>query len=135
MVTDAAFIAMGMGARVNAVARERDQVIDTAVDVLKNLNDVTAVARERRQRIEQLEAQLRETQLCLMVEQMHTAGLEAQRAHLKHLGANSPTAFEPSGKKYADGDSKSRLRVVYEAAFDAKGRQLGIANPAAHRAD
>lgn len=77
-----------------------------------------------------LRAQVQKLRGELYGQLMRTAGLEAQRDHLKKLGPGAHTAWQPSGQFFSDGDPKTKLRLIYEAAFDAKGRELGVADPA-----
>lgn len=93
-----------------------------------------AALAERTEAAEALERQLAITEAKLMVETMHAEGLSAQAAHLLGLGAEAATALEPSGAAYADGTPKTRLALVYEEAFDRKGRELGVENPERFRA-
>jgi len=40
------------------------------------------------------------------------------------------------GKRFKEsGNAKLKLRLIFEAAFDAKGREMGITNPADRRVD
>ncbi|MFC3127600.1 hypothetical protein ACFOD4_21255 [Pseudoroseomonas globiformis] len=87
-----------------------------------------ALATERGRALE-LERQLGLAEARLAVEAMHSAGLAAQAAHLLGLGTAAPEAAEPSGETYVDGTPKSRLALIYEAAFDAQGRDMGIDAP------
>ena len=90
--------------------------------------EVLAENEKLRARIAQLEAHA-------AVDAMHIAGLEAQRDAYMEQHANSPL-LQDSGRRFKEsGNIKTKGRLVYEAAFDAKGHVLGIANPAAHRND
>jgi hypothetical protein len=40
-----------------------------------------------------------------------------------------------SGKRFKDGDIKTKGRLIYEATFDRILRGAGIADPTKHRAD
>ena len=70
----------------------------------------------------------------LELEAMRAAGLEAQVKALLAQHPDSPLRAD-SGKLYKDGTAKKKIGVIYQDAFDAKGRAMGIANPAARRAD
>ena len=74
-----------------------------------------------------LERELAVTEARLLVETMHSAGLSAQATHLLAVGAEA--ALGPAD---AHGE-KTILAVVYEQAFDAKGLELGVAEPASFR--
>tara|TARA_R110002012_G_scaffold102188_1_gene241701 strand:- start:1692 stop:2048 length:357 start_codon:yes stop_codon:yes gene_type:complete len=65
---------------------------------------------------------------------MHIAGLEAARAAYMKQHNDSPL-LRDSGKRFKDGDAKTNARLIYERAFDEKGRQIGISNPVARRVD
>lgn len=93
-----------------------------------------AALAERTEAAAALERQLAVTEAKLMVETMHAEGLTAQAAHLLGLGADAVSALEPSGEAYADGTPKTRLALVYEAAFDNKGREMGVEQPERFRA-
>lgn len=110
---------------------------DSPLAALERLADSTAERiaglqaelAEQRGRNAELERLLGLAEARLLVETMHAAGLTAQAAHLLGLGPDSPMAAEASGEHYADGTPKTRLALVYEAAFDAKGQELGVTSP------
>jgi chromosome segregation ATPase len=64
----------------------------------------------------------------LSVAAMHSAGLEAQIKEMrsKHPGSE---LLRDTEARLNTGERKSRLRQIYEDAFNAKGRQLGLMNP------
>jgi hypothetical protein len=100
-----------------------------AGDTTVRLAALQSALGEQRGRIADLERQLGLAEARLLVETMHAAGLAAQAAHLLGLGPDVSVATEPSGEHYSDGAPKTRLALVYEAAFDAKGHELGVAEP------
>lgn len=69
--------------------------------------------------------------LQLIVSSMHAAGLEAQLSAFRKAHSGSDL-MQPNAA--SSDPSKSRLRLIYEDAFDAKGIELGVMNPKAHRA-
>lgn len=69
----------------------------------------------------------------LNLQLMHVAGLEAQRDHMKAMGDQAHHAWAQSGRHFKDGVVKTRLRLVYEAAFDARGGELGVKDPSRKR--
>lgn len=81
-----------------------------------------------------LERQLAVAEARLAVEMMHSAGLAAQASHMLALGIETdlltPSEWEVDGN---GGASKSRLALVYEKAFDAKGTELGVDDPGRFR--
>ncbi|MBO9428395.1 hypothetical protein [Sulfitobacter sp. R18_1] len=66
----------------------------------------------------------------MAVNSMHIAGLEAQLSAFRK-GHPESNLMQPS----TDGlePNKSRLRLIYEDAFDAKGVELGVVNPKSYR--
>ena len=82
----------------------------------------------------ELEAQLAALKDELAVEKAHSAGLEAQTMAFAKECPNC-NLMADSGKRYKDGDIKRKARLIYEAAFDATAKKLGISNPASRRAD
>ncbi|WP_419900843.1 hypothetical protein [Roseomonas sp. USHLN139] len=74
-----------------------------------------------------LERELAVTEARLLVETMHSAGLAAQATHLLAVG---PEAALAEAEGHA---GQTMLSVVYEQAFDAKGRELGVEDPARFR--
>jgi hypothetical protein len=113
-----------------AMLEALEQTADGIATGLAALREALA---QERARASELERQLAVTEARLLVETMHAEGLSAQASHLLGLGAEAPSAMEPSGEHYWDGTPKTRLALVYEAAFDAKGRQLGVADPESFR--
>ena len=61
-------------------------------------------------------------------------GMKAQIAAIKAEHPGSPLLGK-SGKAFSDGEPKTRLRVIYEDAFDAVLRKVGIASPRSFRED
>jgi hypothetical protein len=72
----------------------------------------------------------------LALSQMEAAGRDAQADAMKAQHPASPLLAD-SGQVYSDaphrGEAKTKLRLIYEQAHDAKGRSLGIINPAVRR--
>ena len=64
----------------------------------------------------------------------HAEGLAAQTKAYREMHPDSPLRAD-SGKRYKDGDIKRKIALIYEAAFDATAKKLGISNPASRRAD
>ena len=65
---------------------------------------------------------------------MEISGIDAARAAYMKQYADS-LLLRDSGKRFEDGDVKTNARLIFEAAFDKKGRELGISNPVALRVD
>lgn len=59
---------------------------------------------------------------------MHAAGLTAQLELVHETHPDSPL-FEMAGETFADGRPKTRLRLAYEAAFDAFGADHQVEAP------
>ena len=81
-----------------------------------------------------LRAEVERLTLALAVEAAHAGGLDAWVDAIK---AETPAipSFADSGKRYSDGDVKSRGRLVYEEVFDRVARDLRISSPTDYRAD
>jgi hypothetical protein len=82
-----------------------------------------------------LERQLAICEAKLAVEKMHSAGLAAQASHLLAVAIEADV-LAPS-EVVEEGNTgetpKSRLTQVYDTAFDTKGAELGIEDPARFR--
>lgn len=61
-------------------------------------------------------------------------GRDAQMTAFMAQHPDSPLLAD-SGRRFRDGDPKTKSRLIFEANFDAKARELGITNPAEHRLD
>ncbi len=81
-----------------------------------------------------LEAQVASLQLTLAVKTADAEGLRALKNAYAATHPQSPLLAD-SGKRYKDGDKKTRGSLIYEAAHDRILREAGIADPAKHRAD
>lgn len=103
---------------------ENEQLADAALKLKARYEAAQA-------RIKELEAENGK----LKIEAMDAAGRNAQVEALKAQHPASPLLAD-SGKRFkASGNAKTKLRLIYEAAFDAKGPEMGIANPADRRKD
>lgn len=81
-----------------------------------------------------LKAQLAAAQLALAVKKAHAEGLEAHKTAFINAHPQSPVRAD-SGKRFKDGDIKTKGRLIYEGTFDRILRGAGIADPAKHRTD
>ena len=82
----------------------------------------------------ELQARIAELEGQLIAAQMHAAGRGDVIAAFAEQHPNSPLLAD-SSQRFKDGDVKTKARRIYEQAFDAKGRELGLANPAQYRQD
>lgn len=105
-------------------------LVDRLAEKAARFRDALA---EKTRLAEALEQQLAVTEARLMVETMHAAGLAAQATFLLSMGPEA--ASQPAEAAYEDGSLKTRLALTYEEAFDAKGRELGVEEPARFRAN
>jgi len=84
----------------------------------------------------QLEARLAEAQQQAQVNQATIAGLNAQLQAFAQAYPQSPL-LQPMGNVYQNGprkgQQKTKVRAMFEQAFDATLRKFGITNPLAHR--
>jgi len=120
-------------AALHALVEQVTRLERTAEELARQEAELQAVLRRRTREAVDLERQLAVAEARAAVESMHAAGLAAQAAHLLALGAEAPSALEPSGELDKEGKPKTRLTLVYEAAFDAKGAELGIDDPVRFR--
>lgn len=97
---------------------EKQALVDEANELIRKKND----------RIAELE-------LALNVRDAQVEGLKAQVDSLEELGVNSPHAFKASEASFADGNKKTRIRLIFEARFDSFLKARGIANPHQFRKD
>lgn len=106
---------------INRINRQKAELKAEVDELTKYLND--------------LASQVRQLQLALAVEKAHAAGYQAYVKAAKSQHPDSPI-FADSGQRYKQsGNVKSNGRLLYEAAFDAEARKLGLSNPAQYRAD
>jgi hypothetical protein len=112
--------AWGLRAAANANA-------DAADVWAKNASEWKAHARN-------LEAQLAAAQLALLVKTADAEGLRALKNAYAATHPQSPLLVD-SGKRYKDGDKKTRGSLIYEVAHDRILREAGITDPTKHRAD
>jgi hypothetical protein len=108
---------------------ELERLVDRLATRIPALHSALA---ERSRRVAELERQLAVAEARLAVEKMHAEGLSAQAELLMSEGLAA--AGEPADELDDDGTPKTRLALAYEAAFDAKGQELGIEDPARFRA-
>jgi hypothetical protein len=115
-----------------------DRVVQNAAAKMEALQAALAEQLQRVGAMEQqavdLERQLAVAEARLAIEMMHSAGLAAQASHMLALGIETnvltPSQLALNGNGVA---SKSRLALVYEEAFDAKGTELGVEDPVRFR--
>lgn len=112
-----------MRAQENALVRGGDAHMRT-VEVALGLK---AQLMQAQNRIAELED-------ALAIAKAGEAGRHAQFAALKDENPNCPLLGN-SGRTFTDGAPKTKIRLIFEAAFDATARQLGIASPATRRED
>ncbi|MFH5926658.1 hypothetical protein [Roseomonas xinghualingensis] len=98
------------------------------------LNQANANIRTLNRLVEGKNARIAELEDALAVALADAAGAFAQYAAFKAEHAASPL-FADSGRRFKDGRVKSRIRLIFERAFDASLAAAGIANPAARRND
>ncbi|MBP0445106.1 hypothetical protein J8J14_09965 [Roseomonas sp. SSH11] len=115
-----------------------DEAVLGAAERMRQLQAALGEQARRAEALEQqaldLERQLAVAEARLAVEMMHSAGLTAQASHMLALGIESDVLSPSELAQYGNDTSpKSRLTEVYEAAFDAKGAELGIDEPARFR--
>lgn len=65
---------------------------------------------------------------------MNLAGLIAQFDAFKAQHPASPLLAD-SGKLFKSGKTKTKVRLIFEAAFDAEGMKIKIVDPASYRLD
>ena len=142
---DAIMIAYGAGKALDRAdeslrkwmeaCNERDQAIERQNNTIRQLMaEKASMDQQWTSDVRTLQKQLAETQRALESELMHAAGLEAQRTAYMEQHKDSPL-LQDSGKRFRDGDVKTKARLIYEAAFDAKGREIGVENPDKRRED
>jgi hypothetical protein len=107
---------------------------DTRMPRQSNISCSTEGVDQQAVEIEALKAHVRAMTVQLAVLYADAAGLEAVVDGFKGLHPNSPLMAD-AGRRFRSGNAKRKLTLLYEAAFDAKARELGIVDPQAHRAD
>jgi hypothetical protein len=133
MVSDGMFEGAMIGAAINA-RRQASSLAATVDQANANIRYLNGVVAEQNAAIEQLQARIAQLSMQVAVKEADSAGTRAQLDVFKQTHPTSP-ALADSGRRYNDGDIKSVSRLAYEAAFDAKARQLGIVEPEQYRAD
>lgn len=111
---------------------QKDNELD---DVYAANSQLRSVIANLESQVNDLVQQVQQLQLALAVEKAHAAGFNAYIKASKAQHPDSPI-FADSGQRYKQsGNVKSNGRLLYEAAFDAEARKLGIKNPVQYRAD
>ncbi|MBP2309718.1 hypothetical protein GBZ48_18380 [Azospirillum melinis] len=120
-------------------AAELEGKLDWQENETKKANSEIAKANimiaERDARIAALEAEVARLSKVAQDSQMEAEGRLAQFDAFAAQHPDSPLMAD-SGKRFKSGKIKTKARLIYEAAFDAHGRnKLGISNPADRRVD
>ncbi|MCR0982538.1 hypothetical protein [Roseomonas populi] len=124
-----------------------DRLDEAVLAIAARMEEAQAAAGEQALRADRLERQVveLERQLAiaeakLAVETMHSAGLAAQASHLLAVAVEADVFALPellgeprNGEQKNEGAPKGRLAQIYDAAFDAKGADLGIEEPGRFR--
>lgn len=118
-----------------------DRLDEAVLDLSARMERLGAAAAEQARRADAtetraaaLERELAISEAKLAVEMMHSAGLAAQASHLMALAMEAGLLPPPELTGEADGGgAKGRLAQVYAEAFDARGAELGIEDPARFR--
>lgn len=98
------------------------------------IQDRDNLLREAYARISVLQAEAARAAETIDTLAMDRAGLIAQFEAFKVHHPNSPL-FADSGKRFDSGKIKSKVRIVFETGFDAKGAELDVLNPKKRRLD
>lgn len=89
---------------------------------------------EALRRLAEMEKKLAQVELALSVEVANSGGLLAQLNAFKKEHSNSPL-LQDSGKRFKDGDVKTRGRLIFESEFDRILESRRISNPSKYRVD
>jgi hypothetical protein len=100
----------------------------------RNVVIFATIAKARISNLESTVAELEAELSNMKIEIMSEAGRDAQVEAFMRQHPNSPLLAD-SGKRFKSGKIKTKARLIFEAAFDQKGRELGIINPADRRKD
>jgi hypothetical protein len=92
------------------------------------------MARRYEAQIRELQDNLERMSLALAVEQSNVAGLQAQVDKFKESHPDS-ILLHPTSHRFKDGQGKPIARVIFELAFDANLKGLGVSNPAQYQLD
>ena len=131
---DTVFAVGLMKRQLNDMERSRDEWRLKALQVTQTLQNLQALVAQKDAALKAFEAELAKVDNVLARTAAHAAGLEAQRDAFLAQHPDSPL-LQDSGKRFKDGDVKTRVRLLYKRAHDARGRELGISDPAACRID
>ncbi len=113
--------------------RKRSEGAEQAVSILaKGLDDRDDRITELNDRVAKLEAQVAMYRRRAAIGESDAAGKKAQ---IEALIAQHPTSplNQNSGVRFKDGSVKKKIRLIYEAAFDAVAKTWGITDPASNR--
>jgi uncharacterized coiled-coil protein SlyX len=114
-----------------AARRVAHQVAEQASADIDYLNAVVA---EQEAQITELRERIVALATQVAVAKADFAGRDAQMKAFMSQHPDSPL-LRDSGRRFRDGDTKTVSRLTFEAAFDAKAREMGIVDPEQHRAD
>lgn len=123
--------AVGAWQGARAAADHNLAELDQANANIDYLNRVTG---QQQAQIAALQARITAMATQVALAEADAAGARAQVRAFNEAHPDSNLRVD-SGRRYRDGDVKRVSTLVYEAAFDAKARELGISNPEQHRAD
>ncbi len=116
-----------------AIGKAR-QMANRASAYADALEEANQNIRDQNLTIATLRRELAETRLEFLVKEAHAEGLKAQLDGMKAAHANTPMLMD-SGRRYKDGDIKTKSRLSYEATFDRILRDARISDPTKYRAD
>lgn len=124
-----------MGLMVGRMQRQNSDLAILSAD----LEQANANIRTLNSMVAERDGEISHLRFALQNAQMEAVGRKAQVDAMMKLHSNSPLLTD-SGKRFACSEAigkvKTRLRLIYEGAFDAFGAsQLKIANPAGRRLD
>lgn len=118
-------------------ARRANNVAAAAVDDAwswkHEADRLAAVEAALRVQVAEQQARISSLQGELNVSVATVQGREAQLEEMKVTHKDSPL-LQDAGVRFTDGDVKTKLSLVFEKAFDATLRRIGVTNPEAYRA-
>jgi hypothetical protein len=128
-------VLQGTAIRARREAEQNRKSADRIGDVIgaalaRKASDAQDLAAE----VDRLQTEVMDLKLKLAIAR---AGEEGRLAQVKAFESAFPNAelLTDSGKRFSDGDMKTKSRIIYEAVFDKFAASCRIVRPADHRND
>ena len=129
------FINAQNASRARQAERESADAYEAIGEWKAHAAGLKAQIQQRDARISEQDAEIARLKDALALETADVAGRKAQFDAFKTQHPDTSLLVDSGRRFKASGKAKTKARLIYEAAFDKKAREMGIANPAERRVD